>query len=296
MSNLTIVSGLSAPLTAAISWNNPTQIINNDVLQGPLSIILLRNNDTLKVFQNQAPGALMNYVDTVPFSDSHTYSIIVCCDGINSCVESQSVNIGQLCQYRLVMETTWSGWDGGYLNFGVNPYAVSTPLFSQNVHSFSQYYRGQRTEYLSLPVGWINVEQKGIRGSYTLYDANDSIVFSSSQGLPGTFQWYNNCGLNIPDSVTNLSYTLEGDVLNLTWTNPILTIDSTVLSSLTRDEVSRNEKKIHFASRFSIWIFAPRSTEKAFPARRGGFPRAKGPAKYPYFIISPHCFFRRAPL
>ena len=249
VSNFIVTPATNETFAANLSWTNPILTVNNDTLQGALSIILFRDGDTIQVLQNQIPGASVNYTDTVPSANQYIYSILVCSENACSLPEMSSVAISA-CQYKLVLySNNGEGWRDGYLDLGVQPHYIASLNITHDMHQhFSLQQPGTETIYLFLPKGWIEVEHWNIHsydGLFTLYDENDNLIFSGPDNLSEKFQWYNGCSLDIPDTVTSFNNSVQGNVVHLDWTNPTTTVDSDTLATISKIEIRRNEELIH---------------------------------------------------
>ena len=158
------------------------------------------------------------------------------------------------CQYRLVMTSTWSGgWRGGYLALGKNPYSVGAVGLNQDVLRFAHDNYGTVTTYFYLPKGWVSVEYHNMHpvwssnpwGTFSIYDENDSLIFQGPENLPEYFLWYNGCGYDMPDSAMAFSHSVQNNVVDLSWTNPITSVKGDTLNALSKVEIRRNEELIH---------------------------------------------------
>ena len=220
---------------AIISWKNPIQTINNSSLQLIDSIVLLKNGNLFRTFAMQDPGAMVDFMDTA-FQRGDFYTVYA----YNG--EAKSLpfkTTGPSCRYKLNIASTWNcGWQGKSIKFLLDGNLIYEIPLSHNT-------RGFETHYIDLPTGWINIINTGINGTYQLLDLEDREILSGPGNFPDNYLWYNGCGWNIPDSVENLSTTIDGDSITLSWNNPTQTIDGENLSSLLKIEVRRNDELIH---------------------------------------------------
>lgn len=144
VASLSIVPGNEGALTASVSFNVATRLINGDAFVTADSTILYRDGVAVHTFGSSAAGSRLEFTDAnVPDNGFHKYDIVSYLNNMKGRTASVTVFIGKdipaapqnatLADNETNIRATWNqyttvGVNGGY----VNPDEVSTSFYTIN--------------------------------------------------------------------------------------------------------------------------------------------------------------------
>ena len=222
--NLEVISLGDNDFSATLSWNNPTQDIHFNPIEGNINqMVVTRNGQVVFTADDVAPGAAMSFTDHyMPTTvDYAVYAIVNNAKGIPA--KGTNVTLGPSCLWTFEMTSSEEdGWYGAFISLR-NSVGAEIAQIVPNGNTASQ--------RVVMPVGhvelfWHKPTQAIEHLSFNLKDADGQIVTSfdgSSADLPsGLFFVANNtCGNGRNhDAPKNLVAVRTGNDIVLTWEAP----------------------------------------------------------------------------
>ena len=224
-SGLTVTRTGELALEANLSWTNPLRTLNNANITTISQIIVERNGEIIKVYENATPGAAMSYVDhTVPSYGVYQYAVYGVIDGAIGNRVKASETFGPTCNWTIIGQSNnTNGWRGGHLVardatgevVGTVTMTNSTPIST----TLPICLGGGRISFSWTPgdvttISNMSIKIKNINGTavYTYTgssaDIPDGVLYSS----------YDPCGTNSPTEVPEDVYaTIAESNIVVTW-------------------------------------------------------------------------------
>ena len=210
-------------LHTLLHWINPETSLDGTPLTSIEEVVLMRNNQVIRVLTGLAPGETVDIEDTdIPFYGIYYYTVYVKANGrYGKHAYALDVMVGPSCQWKVVMTTTnHQGWNGGFVT-----------IYSNSGEIISNCTMTSDLPVLERPVvplgrlsfGWTAPEETVDDMTFIIKDAQEQEVFrfsGSSDALASGifFETNNTCGgelsCGIPADV--LAVEQDGHVL-LTW-------------------------------------------------------------------------------
>lgn len=116
--NMVVTAADNNELGATITWNNPSQTINNQPLDSIDRIVVMRGNEVVYAEDNAVPGAAMSFVDQdLPYYDTYSYTVYAVLNGQRGkSTVVKGVDVGPSCQWKFVISSTnFQGWHGAHI-------------------------------------------------------------------------------------------------------------------------------------------------------------------------------------
>jgi hypothetical protein len=222
VTNFTAVPNGDDAFTATLSWVNPSLTLNGNPIDILSQVVIMRDENIVKVLENVVPGETMTYVDPVGAPILVNYTIYPVYRGNNGKkIFFDEVNLGPTCPWTVTTTSQSEGWNGG----GLTMYNSAGIMFSKIIPD-----RGEETTHeVEMAMGRVRfvwtAPADSINLSFVIKDSEDNIIFKydgPSDGMPiGTFFIANNaCGetsdiVNLP---TDLVAETDGQDIKLSWT------------------------------------------------------------------------------
>ena len=222
VTNFTAVPNGDDAFTATLSWTNPTLTLNGDPIDTLSQVVIMRDENIVKVFEDVAPGEAMTYVDPVGAPILVNYTIYPIYKGNNGKkIYFDEVNLGPTCPWTVTTTSQSDGWYGGALSM----YNSAGIMFSKIIPDRSE----ESTYEVEMAMGRVrfvwSAPTDTISLSFVIKDSEDNTIFKYeglSVDMPvGTFFIANNaCGeigeiVNLP---TDLVAETDGQDIKLSWT------------------------------------------------------------------------------
>ena len=221
VTNFTAVPNGDDAFTATLNWINPTLTLNGDPIDTIDQLVIMRDENIVKVFEDVVPGEVMTYIDPVGAPILVNYTIYPVYKGNNGKkVFFDEVNLGPTCPWTFTTTSEGEGWNGGELSM----YNSAGIMFSKITPE-----RGEESTYeVEMAMGRVRFVWSAptvpVDLSFIIKDSEDNIIFKydgPSDGMPvGTFFIANNACGEIEEVIelpTNLTAEVDGQDINLTW-------------------------------------------------------------------------------
>jgi hypothetical protein len=222
ITNFTAVPNGDDAFTATLNWVNPTLTLNGNPIDTLDQVVLMRDDNIVKVFENLAPGETMTYIDPVGAPILVNYTIYPVYKGnFGKKIFFDEVNLGPTCPWTVTTTSQSEGWNGG----GLTMYNSAGIMFAKITPD-----RGEESTYeVEMAMGRVRFvwssPSEAVDLSFVIKDSGDNTIFKyegSSDDMPiGTFFIANNaCGetadiVNLP---TDLIAETDGQDIKLSWT------------------------------------------------------------------------------
>lgn len=210
-------------LRALLHWTNPTTSLDNTPLTSIEEVVVMRNNQIVKVLTGLNPGETVDVEDTdMPYYDTYRYEVYVKSNGrYGKHAYVLDVTVGPSCQWKVVMTSSdQQGWKGGFISIYNNAghamsycsLASSNPNFEQPVLPLGR-----------VSFGWTAPEEVVSAMGFVIRDAQGQEVYSfsgSSDALESGifFETNNSCGNGsvggVPENVVAVA---QDEHVLLTW-------------------------------------------------------------------------------
>ena len=207
--------------SVSLSWTNPTMTLDGFILETIDQIVITRDGQVVKTFDNPVPGESMSYVDIAGLPILVDYSIYAVCNGYGGRrAHVNGLNLGPTCPWTVKMHSSdENGWGTGAIKVQ-NSAGVESAVYSA---------KGSETEEtMELPQGWVTLmwtaPNEDIEIGFEILDSEDNVVFSfeglSSLMPKGIFyEVVNTCGGNgMEKQPSDLHAQVEGEDVVLQWT------------------------------------------------------------------------------
>ena len=222
VTNFTAIPNGDDAFTATLNWVNPTLTLNGDPIDTIDQLVIMRDENIVKVFEDVVPGEVMTYIDPVGAPILVNYTIYPVYKGNNGKkVFFDEINLGPTCPWTVTTTSEGEGWNGGELSM----YNSAGIMFSKIAPE-----RGEESTYeVEMAMGRVrfvwSAPSVPVDLSFIIKDSEDNIIFKydgPSDGMPvGTFFIANNACGEIEEVVelpSNLTAEVDGQDINLTWT------------------------------------------------------------------------------
>ncbi len=223
VTNFTAVPNGDDAFTATLNWINPALTRNGTPIDTLSQVVIMRDENIVKVFENLTPGEAMTYIDPVGAPILVNYTIYPVYKGNNGKkVFFDEVNLGPTCTWTVTTTSQGEGWYGGKLSM----YNSAGIMFSQITPD-----RGEESSYeVEMAMGRVrfvwSAPTDTTNLSFVIKDSEDNLIFKydgPSDGMPvGTFFIANNaCGEigEIIELPTGLVAEIDGQDIILSWTD-----------------------------------------------------------------------------
>ena len=214
---------VDSELRTVLHWTNPTTSLDGTPLTSIEEVVVMRDNQVIRVLSDVSPGETVVIEDTdLPIYDVYQYTVYVKANGrYGKHAYALDVLVGPTCQWKVVMTTNNSqGWEGGYVSAYNNAgHEVARCTMNSPVPALEKPLLP--LGYLSF--GWTAPEDTVGTMSFTIKDANENVLFSfsgsSSDLESGIFLTTNNsCFGESPCAIPeNLEAVPNDDYILLTW-------------------------------------------------------------------------------
>ena len=226
-SNLIVTPAPNNELKATITWNNPSQSLNNSALSSIDRIVVCRGGEVIYTEDNVTPGAAMTYVDNeVPRFDAFVYTVYaICNDNHGKIAYSEKVSFGPTCGWTInVTQASFTGFRGGAIHLynAAGTEVASVTTNTSNVQSFPvDVPLGQ------VSFGWSAPTNGGaFTMAFTIKDSQNSAVYTfsgSSDDMPeGIFFNANNgcgnqTGTGVPSNLVAIRDEENSNTIHVSW-------------------------------------------------------------------------------
>jgi hypothetical protein len=208
--------------TATLTWTNPSLTLNGDAIDTLSQVVIMRDENVVKVFEDLVPGEAMTYIDPVGAPILVNYTIYAVYKGKwGKKAYYNDVNLGPTCPWTVTTTSQGEGWTDGALTM----YNSAGIMFAKIAPE-----RGEESAFdVDMAMGRVRfvwsapTEPVGL--SFVINDSEDNVIFKyegSSADMPvGTFFIANNaCGetseiVNLP---SDLVAETDGEDIKLSWT------------------------------------------------------------------------------
>ena len=208
--------------TATLNWTNPTLTLNGIVIDTLDQVVIMRDDNIVKVFENVVPGQAMTYIDPVGAPVMVNYTIYPVYKGnFGKKVFVSDINLGPTCPWTVTTTGQDEGWNGG----GLTMYNSAGIMFAKITPD-----RGEESTYeVEMAMGRVrfawSAPTLAVDLSFVIKDSEDNVIFKyegSSDDMPvGIFFIANNACGEIGEIValpTDLVAETDGDDIVLSWT------------------------------------------------------------------------------
>lgn len=208
---------------ATVSWVNPSKTLNNSNITSIDQIVVMREGEIIRTFDNPTPGESMSFVDDqVPCYSTFEYSVYAVIGGAKGNVARASEAFGPMCTWNIVATSSeMTGWKDGKI--------VAYDGAGREITSFTMTNNTPTTAPLNLTIGKVMFAWKNgsadVTLSFKLKDSTGNVVYEKPQGssadIPeGFFCIANNgCGNAAPaEAPGELVATRNGNDIILSWT------------------------------------------------------------------------------
>ena len=207
--------------TATLNWTNPSLTLNGIAIDTLSQIVIMRDDNIVKVFEDIVPGQAMTYIDPVGAPIMVNYTIYPVYKGnFGKKVFASDINVGPTCPWTITTTSQGDGWNNGALTM----YNSAGIMFAKIVPD-----RGEESTYdVEMAMGRVrfvwSAPTVAVDLSFVIKDSEDNVIFKyegSSADIPvGTFFIANNaCGetgeiIALP---TDLVAETDGNDIILSW-------------------------------------------------------------------------------
>lgn len=202
------VTPIGASLQAELSWTNPTTTLGGDPLTGITKMVISRDGEVIKEFDNPDVGEAMTYTDKdIPSSGHHYYTFYAVNEEGEGKTASVKTIIGDFCPVFLeLFSTTNLSWEGSNITVTSKGelYGQVTLEYGDNYKMFTIYVPSGELEFTYNLVGPYNEEK-----SFKIYNADMEMIYyepiSPTGPEDGLFLTYlNDCGYGVSVEQTEL--------------------------------------------------------------------------------------------
>lgn len=208
--------------TTVLKWTVPTESLSGAPLQNVESIVVKRNGQVIKTYNNLQPGEEIAFEDNVSEYGNYEYKILGINNGIEGETLTKSVIVGPYCSWKIVSTTTsFQGWNDGKILFvGHNGQVFNSLTMTSSIPVSMN---------IDIPEGdfelqWYTPVTEVSSLTITLKNSNNQTAYNfsgSSSQLNGTiYSGHNDCdGCLPPTALTGeYQYTPEGFGALISWT------------------------------------------------------------------------------